>query len=738
VHRIFAFLALLALATPAFANEGVSSEHQRPTIGIALGGGGARGLAHVGVLLRLDELRIPVDRVAGTSMGAVVGAMFALGFTPQEIEQDVLDVDWRQLMTDRPDRRQLSFRRKTDDRDNIWPFEVGLTSTGLALQRSLLAGQRLSHALKAPGLYTAGYTGFDSLPIPYRAVATDLVTGEAVILDQGNLMRAVRASMAAPGAFPPERIDDRELVDGYLRTMVPVECARDMGSDKVIAVHVGWAPGDTPDSTKWDLPGIILQSNYLLTWSNVVPELAAADVVMNVSLPDVQLIDFSQTEHAIAAGRAAVDAHLDVLLPLALSEAEYARWRVGVGRWRTESPVISAIRLENPTMVSDRTIADLFTQVAGDTLDFKALSRGLDEVYSLGVFESVDFSLEQDGPASALVIEPVAKPTLPWILRFGASYRMNYQNRGQLQFLTRLVRYEINSLGAELRTDLALGSTYGLTCEFYQPLEHSRTLFVAPAVAFKSHRESIYDGTYRTSEYRADTWGGRLDLGLNLGRVAELRGGVGLGRASAENRAGVQQSPTRHDDVGSLTFSLGFDLLDHFAIPRDGIAGSIHAWLARPELGDDLDYSRYWGHLVGATTAGEWTIHYRAQAGGSEGQMPYYREFRLGGLRDLTGIIDGSLRGGAFGMAGAGVLKHVAGLNLPYATQWYVGGWIDAGNTWEKTEDARLHDLYLGGALTLLLETAMGPAEVGYGYSSTGRGTFYLQAGIHFAQPFNR
>ncbi|MEN8006572.1 MAG: patatin-like phospholipase family protein [Candidatus Krumholzibacteriota bacterium] len=727
----------MLLAFPALAENETATEETRPVIGLALGGGGARGLAHIGVLQRLDELRIPVDRVAGTSMGAVVGVLLSLGFSPDEIEAMVLEVDWRSFMTDRPDRRRMSYRRKTDYMENIWPIEFGITSDGLVLQRGMMMGQRFNFVFQAPGLYTAGYASFDSLPIPYRPVATDLVTGDVVIPDRGNLLRAVRASMAAPGAFPPVQIGDHLLVDGYLRTMIPVDTVRDMGADRVIAVHVGWSPGETPKGTHWDLPDILMQSNFILTYSNVVPQLEASDVGLSVSLPEVPLFDLTQAESTIAAGRATMDEHLAELLPLALSEEEYARWREEIRSWDLASPVIDRVSIDNRTMVSDRTISTRVTQAPGDTLDLDLLKRDLGRVYQLGVFESVDFSLEGSEPAKELVVNPTGKPYLPWIMRIGASYRMNMQNRGEIQLLAHLVRYEYNRLGGELRTDLALGSLFGAGAEFYQPLEYSRTLFVAPAVSFASQSDAVYDGSYRLGEYRTDEWTGRFDLGLNLGSVAEIRAGYQLGGAEAEVKSGSLGFLPQHDDIGALRFGLGFDLLDRHSIPKHGIAGRFQAWLARPDLGDDLDFGRYWGHLVGAATRGNWTVQYRAQGGGSEGDLPYYRQYMMGGLRDLTGIPDGSLRGRAFGMAGVGLLYHLSGMNLPFATQWYLGGWADTGNTWDSPESARLADFKLGGALTFLMDTAFGPLEAGYGRSDNGQGTFYLQAGIHFAQPLN-
>ena len=200
----------------------------------------------------------------------------------------------------------------------------------------------------------------------------------------------------------------------------------------------------------------------------------------------------------------------------------------------------------------------------------------------------------------------------------------------------------------------------------------------------------------------------------------------------------TRRTPYQFDEVGAMQLRLSIDLLDNHAVPHSGFAGQFDAWLANPNYGDSYDYNRYWSALEGAATTGPLTFQFRAQAGGSEGEVPFYRTYRLGGLRDITGYVDGALTGGAFGMAGAGVLYHVAGMELPYTTQWYVGGWIDAGNAWPRPQDVRLDEADIGGAVTLLLETALGSLEMGYGYNSSGRGTIYLQGGVHFAQPFDR
>jgi NTE family protein len=692
-------------------------------------------MAHIGVLARLDELRVPVDCISGTSMGAVIGAYAALGFSPAEIERLALATDWSSVIPDRPDRRSLSFRRKTDSFDNIWPFEFGLTDRGLGLQRGFLSNQVFNYTWRDPDLYTAGYDGFDALPIPFRPVATDLETGESVVLERGNLQQAVQASMAAIGAFPPVHIEDRDLIDGYLRAMVPVDAARGMGADKVIAVHVGWNPGELPPSGAWDLVTISLQAGYILTWANVEPDMAQADVSLYVSLPEVPLFDLTQAAKAVAAGRAAVDAQLEALRPLALTEEDYAAWRASVDRRVVSPPVVTGVSVTDLDHVDERTVLSRIEQAPGDTLDFSGLVRDLDRIFRLGTFETVGFSLPPEGKGRRLVVEPVEKPYLPWLLHVGGSFRMDHSNRGEIQILTRLTRLEINRLGGEVRGELALGSLHRLGMEFYQPLEYSRTLFVAPSVFLESHDEFVYEDSFQRGSFRTDSWGVQADLGLNLGRWAEVRAGLHRGRVHSRPRTGNPGVPELWEDAGALVFGLGFDHLDDLGIPRHGMTGGIQAWFADPSLGDDREYERYWAHLGGAATSGRWTVQVLAKGGDSSGDLPYYRDFFLGGMRDLTGLPFRSLNGGGFAMGGAGVLYHVAGVNLPYMPQWYLCGWVDVGNAWDRLEDAAWRDSHAGGALSIMVESLIGPVEGGYSRSTRGDDSLFLQAGIHFARP---
>ncbi|MDZ7644172.1 MAG: patatin-like phospholipase family protein [Woeseiaceae bacterium] len=238
-----ASLAVLAIAVMGLVvlapADSRAAAAERPRIGLVLGGGGARGAAHIGVLRELERLRVPVDAIAGTGVGAIVGGLYASGKTPTELEEIVASLDWQESFRDRTDRRDLPFRRKQDDADYPIRFELGVRDGTLQLPKGLVHGQELGQILRELTRSTAGITDFDELPIPFRAGRRwTSKPGEPYVVGAGDLPRVLRASMSAPGIFAPVIVDGHTLVDGGLTGNVPVEAVRTMGVDLVIAVDV--------------------------------------------------------------------------------------------------------------------------------------------------------------------------------------------------------------------------------------------------------------------------------------------------------------------------------------------------------------------------------------------------------------------------------------------------------------------------------------------------------------------
>jgi NTE family protein len=255
----------ICVAQPTAADElspasPPSLERERPTIALVLSGGGARGASHIGILQVFEELRIPIDYVTGNSMGAIVGGFYAAGYSPDQLEEELTSIDWIDIFRDLPARQYLPFRRKQDTRDFRVGMRLSFDRKGFHFPTALVQAQKLDLMLQRLGMPVWDVRNFDDLPLPFRSVATDIETGEAVILGEGSLHRAIQASMAVPGAFAPVDMGDLLLVDGMVSNNIPIDAALAFEPDIVIAVDIG-----TPPLTRENIQSVFSVSLQMLS-----------------------------------------------------------------------------------------------------------------------------------------------------------------------------------------------------------------------------------------------------------------------------------------------------------------------------------------------------------------------------------------------------------------------------------------------------------------------------------------
>ncbi len=373
-------LALLILMLMIFdpVPEAVAAGSGRLRVGLVLGGGGARGIAHIGVLKMLEELRIPVDCVAGTSMGSIIGGLYASGMTPEQMSEAVQRIDWPKAFTDGPPRADLPFRTKQEQRVLLTNSGVGIKDGSVQLPRSLLQGQNLSLLLEELALPVAEIRDFDRLRIPYRAVATDLATGNPVVLSSGNLATAMRASMSIPSALAPVELDGKMLVDGGVADNLPVDVARALCKpDIIIAVDVG-APL-APASELTSVLSITAQLTTILTVRNTEQQLktlGSKDFRITPNLGDLSSIDFNRSAEAIQIGYAAAQDQRSALSRLSTSPDDYRAYLAArPDRPSTDHPVIDFIRINNNTRLADAVIEKQVHLQPGEQLDPEQLNR---------------------------------------------------------------------------------------------------------------------------------------------------------------------------------------------------------------------------------------------------------------------------------------------------------------------------------------------------------------------------
>ena len=707
----------------------------RPLVALVLSGGGARGAAHVGVLKVLEEERIPIDFIAGTSMGAAVGGLYAAGWPPDYIERLVRDLDWRDVLNDRPPRKQLPLRRKLDDSRGFVRFETGIGRDGFKVPAGLIAGQKFGFELQKHLLHTFGLPHFDDLPIPFRAVATSLDTGEAVVIEDGDLASAIRASMSVPLVFAPVERNGEMLVDGGVVMNLPVDLVVEH-CDLVIAVDVSSPLGEFKDEAS--AFGVSGRSLKVITRAQIEESRALlrdGDVLI---LPDVRIrsSDFANAPDAIADGERAAREMLDALRTLAVPEKEYrsylARQRIGLAELTLQISIdeisVEGVERVNPMLVLGRIKTNL-----GDVLDLDLLFADLERIYQMGDFELVEFDLDFAGDKNILVIRVKEKSWGPGIFRFGLTLESQLEGRG---FFTTLADYtltQVNRLGAEWKTLATIGDFDSISTEFYQPLDRRGFLFVAPRIEYLHSVNDFFNanGLFQVESQFAG-WG--ADLGARLGNYGELRFGVArMGTLRQDVRSGAARL-VDDVDTGSYRAQVLFDLLDDPFFPRSGWLASAQYINSRDDLGADDDYDRLEvqaGYVVG--NLGRGTLLGLAEYGTSLGSdIPAYDEFALGGFLDLSGLERGELSGDTK-VAAQLIYYHEVG-RLPdlFGSGIYVGGAIEAGNAWPDDDDFDIDDLRTSATLIFGFDTILAPFYFGYGYADGGNDTFYIFLGNPF------
>jgi NTE family protein len=728
---------LSVLALPAKAEElpKLAGGVKRPKICLVLSGGGARGAAHVGVIKVLEEYRVPIDCIAGTSMGSLVGAAYATGTSVAEMEQINASISTELLFKDNPPRQELSMRRKEDDYNIFFGPEVGVGRGKLTLGKGLVSGVQLETVLrqlsKAHGFYH-----FDELPIPFRAVATDLVTGKAVIFSEGELANVMRASMSVPGAVAPAEFHDMMLVDGMLTSNLPVETGRVMGADIIIAVNVG-----TPLLKREELNGIrgvTGQMFSILTEQNVQASLAMmkpTDILISPELGDYSTGDFDSLPKIAPLGEAAARKVADRLSQLSLSPGEYAalRQRQTIAVAPDLRPV-DEIRFEDLKRVNPKTAQSVMETRVGQPIDQKTLDGDMRRLYGTGDFEHVNYRFLEEPARRVLAVDAAEKSWGPNYLRFGLGLSSDFSGDAYFNVLASHRRTWLNSLGAEWRTDLQIGHTSQLATEFYQPINAQGSFFVAPHAAIEQRQATLYQGDNRIARYDLLSRLAGVDIGAQLAQYGELRLGAvgGTLKPSLDTGPGSLSPGESSVSQGAFTARLILDQLDSVHFPRSGWRGRLSAFDASDKLGADQTYTKWDAEAQLAHSFGEHTLNFVVKAGGKLGSdpLPRYDLFQWGGFGQQSGYATGQLLGENLRFARLMYYRRIlrgsllegayGGISFEYGK---VGNPLVQGNPEGWLESA---------SVFVAADSPIGPAYLGYGRARDGNNNFYFYLGRPF------
>ena len=740
--RMPRFLALWLLAssalpsTPAAASSSATDEPgKRPRICLVLSGGGARGAAHVGVLRVLEEYRVPVHCIAGTSMGSLVGAAYATGTTLPEMDVILGSISTELLFKEEPPRQELAMRRKQDDYDILFTPEVGLSNGQVKVGKGIVTGVQLETVLRQLSK-TKGFQHFDRLPIPYRAVATDLVTGQAVVFKEGELANVMRASMSVPGAVAPAEFNGMMLVDGMLTSNLPVETARQMGADVIIAVNVG-----TPLLKREQLNGILGvtgQMLSILTEQNVQASLASLqpqDILISPELGDYSTGDFDALPQIAPLGEAAARKMEQRLRQLALPPAEYAALRQQqMNHAPAEQLVVDEIRFEKLQRVNPQALVGLVDTQPGKPIDQAVLDKDMRRLYGTGDFEHVSYRvLEEDGQR-VLAINAAEKTWGPDYLRFGLGLSSDFDGDSSFNLLGSHRQTWLNERGAEWRNDVQIGQTTSWQSEWYQPLSAGSPLFVAPHLAITQRSADLYDDDRRIGTYDMFSTLAGFDVGSQFNRYGELRLGLVTGQVSPSLDSGPDylEPLDKRLQAGALTARLRLDQIDSANFPRSGWRSQINVFDSQQALGAQEEYSKWSGELTSAISFDSHTFNFALFAADKLGDepLPSYENFQWGGFLRQSGYAPGQLLGEEL-QFGRVMYYHriMQGTVLEGA---YGGISMEVGRMGQPLVKSNSDDWILSNSLFIGTDSPIGPLYLGYGRADDGNSSLYFYLGRPF------
>lgn len=726
--------SLAALSSPPVLADTPpeASQPARPKIGLVLAGGGAKGAAHVGVLKVLEEMHIPIDYVAGTSMGSIVGGLYASGMSPQEIEREIKKIDWKDVFVDVPNREDRSFRRKQDDALYVFKAQPGFSDGKIKLPLAYIHGQKFDLQLNRLTMGVNEIKDFDQLPIPFRAVATDLETGKEVVLKSGNLARSLRASMAVPGAFDPVDIDGRLLVDGGISNNVPVSVARAMGADIVIVSDLG-SDLLTRDQivSALSVAGQMINFLFALNSQEQLKSLGPRDVLITSKLGDIGAASFDRIGEAMPLGEQAARRAEESLRRYSLSEADYNRYLASRGKPKAESGVVAFVRIDNQSKVSDEVISSHISAKPGEPLDIAQLEHDIQQIYGLELFESVRYELVNDNGKTGVVVQAKEKPWGPNYLQAGMITSTNFEGDAPFRLGVTYTRTQINPLNGELRIGGQIGDEPALFGEIFQPVDPGARYFVSGKLGYQTKNINLFDSAGNNiAQARARGYVTELGAGRQFGTWGELR--LGYRYETGNIDIGIGAPTPDHDfDTGQFFVRLTDDKLDSVYFPTKGHAGQVEWRISREDFGADTDFDQVslgyhhaysWGRntLLGGLSV-ETTL---------DDNAPIQSLYRLGGFLRLSGLDQDQLSGQQSGIARLIYLRRINDIQFFKA---YAGASLEMGNVWQDSGDIGFDDTIFAGSAFVGADTPIGPIYLGYGHTDTGNGSLYLFLGPLFS-----
>ncbi len=704
----------------------------RPSVGLVLEGGGALGLAHIGVLMWLEEHHIPVQYIAGTSMGGLVGGFYATGRSATEVREAVKSIPWNQVLSGQTPYDDLSFRRKQDERDYPNRLEFGLRN-GIRFPEGFNSGQQVLFILDEIALPYSEVSNFNNLPTPFACVATDLVTHKRYVFRSGSLSLALRSTMSLPGFFTPVRWNGQVFVDGGLLDNLPVDVAKEMGADITLAIHLQTAPLNATQPLS--SIGVLGQSISTTIAANELRSMEMADLLVAVPLDKYTSTDYDDADAIIKAGYDAAAAKSKMLLTLQVDDATWKEYLAERQARRRIVPTPEFVAVKGASPYLEKEMQTALSPEAGKPVDVSTLQDRILYLQGLGRFSTIDYRMTSHDGKQGLLITAQEKEYAPPLVRPLILIDGSQYNNPTFSIGARITFLDVGSFRSEWRNDLIFGSTYGVRSEYYHPFTPFSNWFIAPRVAAIGEEFNVYDGNTFFAAYRKRTAGGATDVGYQFGNWGELRLGYIGGWESLKPQIGdVTALPTISGRTGLTRGQFSLALLDDPVIPRKGYSLLIDSGWQDANPGAESGYP-----ISEATSINVWKISepssvYVNASGGTtytshEVGIP---PFSLGGSFKLAAYGTNELLTDQYYLFQTGYLRELKKLPPMLGSAIYLDARYEVGKAFDISGVTNYPQYEQDAVGEVVMNTLFGPVMVGGAIGNHDHQKFFFRIGRLF------
>ncbi len=726
----FAARAQAAPATPASAPFPMHPDGTRPRIGLVLSGGGARGLAHVGVLKALERAHVRLDAIAGTSMGAIVGGLYASGMSADQLETELRQIDWDALFSTRVARPFLSQRRKEEDFEIATGLEFGVHDGQLSAPQGALSSRGLELLLRRLTLPARHIEDFDKLPIPFRAVATDMETGKPLVLSHGDLAVALRSSMSVPGVFAPTEVQGRILGDGGLVDNLPIDVARAMGVDVVIVVNVG-----TPLGSRESLAsvlGLAEQMIAILTEQNVERSIATLkphDLLLNPDLGKLTSGDFARAVELIKAGDDFAASQATRLQAYQAPAPEYAQWFAQHVRAPMAPPPLASVQFEGSLLTNPGRFEAKLQSQGGELFDTRKAEADARRLAASGDYTRADYRLIAGPNGESLMFDLLDKPWGPNYLRAGLDLHADFSGHSGFDVKLSHNHHWLTENGTEWRNFIQIGERPAIFSELYHPLwrniDDTSDWFTAAYLSGDRQHRSVYatDGT-ETGQFLRSTGQFGLDFGLPFGRLGELRAGfLHLTTSTTPTLLSARWTGPDHAQIwqeDGLRVRGVVDQLDFVNFPTNGYRLEGEGVVGKRTLvqSEHMARASVEGTLVDTIGRNTFELHGALKMSDRNSHV-VVDQYTLGGFQQLSGYRPDQLSGNAVLFGRLNWYTRLSDTPV-FARGFFLGASLEAGNAWDNRSQLGLRDLRGGASIYLGADTGLGPMYLGITYAPRG------------------